>query len=66
MGTTGLQDGWVDDEARGGKKSRAGQKVERNEGAAFLEHRAGRLDDSDTMPYTAGGEAVTGPLNRVA
>ena len=30
----------------------------------LAEHPAGRLDDSDTMPDTAGGEVVTGPLNR--
>jgi hypothetical protein len=29
----------------------------------LAQHRAGRLGDSDTMPDTAGGEVVTGPLN---
>ena len=31
----------------------------------LTEDRAGRLDDSDIMPATAGGEVVTRPLHRI-
>jgi hypothetical protein len=53
---------------KGGKGMRELEGKAAGDEQAFIPRtaRAGRLGDSDTMPDTAGGEVVTGPLNRKA
>lgn len=73
-GASGWLDRWVKlAEVRGAELDRTGGKGKRElEGKAagehlyLAQHRAGRLGASDTIPGTAGGEAVTRPLTRIA